>query len=95
MAGLFERLLAGLGIDLQQTGAALDQPQADYVHEPLPGDPDTHGEFDALARGRSTKELLRTHLVPERTVRVAGQTRKVAGKVLTDLAVRTGIVPRR
>jgi NAD(P)-dependent dehydrogenase (short-subunit alcohol dehydrogenase family) len=95
VAGLFERLLAGLGVDLQQTGMASDQPQDDYVHEPLPGDPGTHGEFDELARRRSYKELLRRHLVPERTVRMADQSRRMAGDVLTNVAVRIGLVPRR
>jgi NAD(P)-dependent dehydrogenase (short-subunit alcohol dehydrogenase family) len=95
VAGVFERLLAGLGLDLQQTGTAADQPQGDYVHEPLPGDPGTHGEFDEMARRRSYKELLRRHLVPERTVRVADQSRKAVGNALTDIAVRSGLVPRR
>lgn len=95
LAGVFERLLAGLGLDLQQTGMAVDQPQGDYVHEPLPGDPGTHGEFDAIARRRSYKELLRRHLVPEQTVRVADRSRRAVGNVLTDLVVRAGIVPRR
>jgi NAD(P)-dependent dehydrogenase (short-subunit alcohol dehydrogenase family) len=95
MAGVFERLLAGLGLDLQQTGATVNQPQDDYVHTPLPGDPGTHGEFDEIARTRSYKERLRAHLVPERMVRVVDGSRRLAGNALTGLAVRSGLVPRR
>jgi len=95
MAGVFERLLAGLGLDLQQTGAAVDQPQDDYVHKPLPGDPGTHGEFDDIAHQRSYKELLLAHLIPEQMMRVVEGSRRLAGNALTGLAVRSGLVPRR
>ncbi len=95
LAGVFERLLAALGLDLQQTGAAVDQPQGDYVYEPLPGDHGTHGEFDDVARTRSYKELLRAHLVPEQMTRAVDGSRRLAGSALTGIAVRTGLVPRR
>jgi len=95
LPGVFERLLAALGLDLQQTGSAVDQPQDDYVHEPLPGDYGTHGEFDDLAHPRSYKELLRAHLVPEQMTRVVDRSRRLAGSALTAVAVRTGLVPRR
>lgn len=95
MAGVFERVLGQLGLDLQQTGIADDQPAEDYLYKPLPGDHGCHGEYDELARSRSYKELLRRHLVPEQTVRVADQSRRLAASALSELAVRAGIVPRR
>ncbi len=88
-------MLGHLGLDLQQTGIAVDQPVADSVHKPLPGDHGTHGEYDDLARARSYKELLRVILVPEQTVRVADQSRRLAAAALAEAAVRLGIVPRR
>jgi short-subunit dehydrogenase len=93
--GLFERMLAQLGLDLQQTGTALEQPADDYVHKPLPGDHGCHGEYDQLARTRSYKELLRTALVPDQTVRVADQSRRMAAAALSAAARRVGLVPQR
>jgi short-subunit dehydrogenase len=93
--GLFERMLAQLGLDLQQTGMAFDQPDDDYLHKPLPGDHGCHGEYDELARSRSYKELLRQLVVSEQTARVADQSKRLAAAALTELAVRAGIVPRR
>jgi NAD(P)-dependent dehydrogenase (short-subunit alcohol dehydrogenase family) len=95
LAGVLEHLLGHVGFDLQQLGRADDQPTADALYSPLPGDHGCHGEYDDLARTRSVKELLRQHLLPERTVRVADQSRRLAAAALADLAVRTGIVPRR
>jgi short-subunit dehydrogenase len=94
-AGVLEHLLGRVGLDVQQTGDARDQPAGDALYAPLPGDHGCHGEFDDLARGRSYKEMLRAHLVPDRTVRVADQARRLAGSALADLAVRAGIAPRR
>jgi hypothetical protein len=94
-AGVLEHLLGRVGLDLQQTGDARDQPTGDALYAPLPGDRGCHGEFDDLARGRSYKEMLRANLVPDRTVRVADQARRLAGSALADLAVRAGIAPRR
>lgn len=95
MAGLLERMLGELGFDLQQTGNAHDQTDDDYLYEPLARDHGCHGEFDDLARARSYKELLRHQLVPERTLRIADRSARVAAAALTELAVRSGIVPRR
>jgi NAD(P)-dependent dehydrogenase (short-subunit alcohol dehydrogenase family) len=94
-AGLFEGLLAKLGVDLQQTGMAVDEPSEDYLHQPLSGDHGTHGEFDELARTRSYKELLRGLVVPRSTAQVADQSRRLAAAVLSEAAVRIGLVPRR
>ncbi len=93
--GLLERMLGQLGIDLQQTGMAVDQPADDYLHKPLPGDYGCHGEYDELARTRSYKELLRNALVPDRTVKVADQPRRLATAVLSAAARRVGLVPQR
>jgi short-subunit dehydrogenase len=94
-AGVLEHLLGRVGLDLQQTGDARDQPTGDALYAPLPGDHGCHGEFDDLARRRSYKELLRAHLLPERTVRATDRARRLAGSALADLAVRAGIAPRR
>lgn len=94
-AGVLERILGQVGLDLQQTGSAVDQPDDDYLYKPLPGDHGCHGEYDDLARSRSYKELLRRHLVPEQTVRVAEQSRRLAAAALSELVVRSGLVPRR
>jgi hypothetical protein len=95
VAGVFEHLLARLGLDLQQTGAKDDGSGAGCLYEPLGGDRGTHGEYDELARSRSYKELLREHLVPEQTVRVADRSRRLVAAALEELAVRSGLVPRR
>jgi short-subunit dehydrogenase len=95
MPGLYERMLGHLGLDLQQTGMAVEQPTGDYVHKPLPGDHGIHGEYDELARARSYKELLRALLLPEQTAVVVDQSRRLAAAVLAEGAKRVGIVPRR
>jgi NAD(P)-dependent dehydrogenase (short-subunit alcohol dehydrogenase family) len=94
MAGVFERVLGQLGLDLQQAGVANDEAE-DYLYEPLPGDHGCHGGYDDLARVRSYKELLRRLLVPDQTGRIADQSRRLVAAALTEVAVRTGIVPRR
>ena len=94
-SALFEGLLGKLGLDLQQTGTAVDQPAEDCLYQPLPGDHGTHGEFDELARARSYKELLREVVAPKSTARIADQSRRLAASVLTEAAVRIGLVPRR
>lgn len=95
MAGLLEHLLARLGLDLQQTDVDSTHPQADYLHGPLPGDHGTHGEFGGLARARSYKEVLRRRCVPEQVTQVGEQSRRVAATALAELAVRSGLGPRR
>jgi NAD(P)-dependent dehydrogenase (short-subunit alcohol dehydrogenase family) len=94
-AGVLEHLLGRVGFDLQQTGDGRDQPTGDALYSPLPGDHGCHGEFDELARRRSYKELVRAHLLPQRTARVADRARRLAGSALADVAVRAGIAPRR
>lgn len=93
--GLLERMLAQLGIDLQQTGSAIDQPAEDSLYKPLPGDYGCHGEYDDLARAHSYKELLRGALMPGQTVRLAGQSRRLAAAALSAAARRVGLVPQR
>jgi NAD(P)-dependent dehydrogenase (short-subunit alcohol dehydrogenase family) len=95
LPGVFDGLLGKLGFDLQQTGMAVDQPAEDCLYQPLPGDHGTHGEYDELARARSYKELVRDLMVPQSTARLAGQSRRLAVSVLSDAAVRIGLVPRR
>jgi NAD(P)-dependent dehydrogenase (short-subunit alcohol dehydrogenase family) len=94
-SGVYERLLGHLGVELQQTGAAGQQPAEDYVHKPLPGDHGCHGEFDDVARTRSYKETLRALVLPEQATAVVDQSRRLAGAVLAEGARRIGLVPRR
>jgi NAD(P)-dependent dehydrogenase (short-subunit alcohol dehydrogenase family) len=95
IAGVFERVLGHVGLDMQQTGMAIDQPADDYVHKPLPGEHACHGEYDEIARSRSYKELVRQYAVPKQTAMVAEQSRRLVGAALSGLADRIGIVPRR
>jgi NAD(P)-dependent dehydrogenase (short-subunit alcohol dehydrogenase family) len=94
-AGLLDHLLARLGLDLQQTPADSGHARSDSLYAPLPGDHGTRGEFGDLSRARSYKEALRRRLVPRRATRLGERTRRTAAAALAELAVRSGLAPRR
>lgn len=53
--GTLDWYLARNGYDAQQTSDPVDPNRPDNLFEPLPGDPGTHGIFDAEASGRSVQ----------------------------------------
>ena len=55
--------LARTGIDAQQTDEP-EQPRADNLFEPPPGDPGAHGRFDARASDRSPQFWVNAHRAP-------------------------------
>jgi NAD(P)-dependent dehydrogenase (short-subunit alcohol dehydrogenase family) len=94
LPGVFERLLGRVGLDLQQTEVPAEASDGGILHEPSDADYGAHGEYDDKARQRSYKELLR-RAVPVRATRIADQSRRITAAALAEVAVRTGIAPRR
>lgn len=59
--GTLDWYLARNGYDAQQTSDPVDPNRPDNLFEPLPGDPGTHGIFDAEASGRSVQAWKTMH----------------------------------
>jgi NADP-dependent 3-hydroxy acid dehydrogenase YdfG len=62
--GLLDRYLGRIGYRAQQAPRPPEAGRPDNLDAPVPGDKGAHGEFDALARGRSFTTWLRLRRTP-------------------------------
>jgi NAD(P)-dependent dehydrogenase (short-subunit alcohol dehydrogenase family) len=81
--GAMDRYLAATGIESQHTDEPADPERPDNLYAPLPGDPGTHGRFDAEAHDGSVELLPSEH-------RAASSLALLGAVALGASAVRRG-----